>query len=79
VLRRGGAKANRLIILSIVTMNKALFVLGILLALTGGVLMWDGHILGERTTGVAAIIGVLGIGLIATSSGRKVRFLTLKQ
>ena len=41
--------------------------------------MWDGHILGERTTGVAAIIGVLGIGLIATSSGRKVRFLTLKQ
>jgi hypothetical protein len=60
-------------------MNKMLFVLGILLALAGGVLMWDGHIFGERTTGVAVIIGVLGVVLLATSSARRVRFLTLNQ
>lgn len=43
-------------------------VLGILLALTGGFLMWNGSILGERTTGVATIIGIVGLGLIATSN-----------
>ncbi len=50
-------------------MNKTLFVLGILLALTGAFLMWYGSILGENTTGIATIIGIVGIGLIA--KGRK--------
>ena len=41
--------------------------LGILLALLGASLMWNGSILGENTTGIATIIGIVGIGLIATS------------
>jgi len=41
--------------------------LGILLALIGAFLMWNGSILGENTTGIATIVGIVGIGLIATS------------
>jgi len=29
--------------------------------------MFEGNILGERTTGAAIVIGIVGIGLIATS------------
>ncbi|KPJ57361.1 hypothetical protein AMJ49_02090 [Parcubacteria bacterium DG_74_2] len=54
-----------------ITMNKTLFISGILLALTGAFLMWNGSILGERTTGIATIIGIVGIGLIATSRKSK--------
>ncbi len=50
-----------------ITINKPLFILGILLALTDAFLMWNGHILGENTTGIATVIGIVGIGLIATS------------
>ena len=32
--------------------------------------MWDGNILGERTTGIATIIGIIAISLIATSLKR---------
>jgi len=41
--------------------------LGILLALLGGFLMWNGSILGENTAGIATVIGIVGISLIATS------------
>ncbi|MCK4637171.1 MAG: hypothetical protein KAT49_04760 [Methanomicrobia archaeon] len=47
--------------------QKVLFVLGILLALTGAVLMIEGNTLGERTIPAAIIITILGIYLIATS------------
>lgn len=40
---------------------------GVLLALTAAFLMWDGGILGENTTGIAIVVGIVGIGLIATS------------
>ena len=50
-----------------ITVKKPLFILGILLALTGAFLMWNGSILGENTTGIATVIGIVGIGLIATS------------
>ena len=53
---------------------KVLFVLGIIVALTGAVIMFEGSIFGERTTGIAIVIGIIGIGLIATSS---IRFLKL--
>ncbi len=43
------------------------FIIGLLISLTGAFLMWDGHILGENTTGIATIIGIVGTGLIATS------------
>ena len=55
-----------------ITINKPLFLLGILIALTGAFLMWNGSILGENTTGIATVIGIVGIGLIATS-GRAIK------
>jgi hypothetical protein len=46
--------------------GRILFVLGILICLAGAGLMFDGAILGETTTNVATVIGIIGIGLIAT-------------
>jgi len=54
-------------------MKKVLFVLGIILALTGVVLMIEGSILGERTIPAAVMLVIVGICLIATSSSRKVK------
>jgi energy-converting hydrogenase Eha subunit H len=51
--------------------RKALFVLGILICLAGAGLMVDGAILGETTTNVATVLGITGIGLIATSTQRR--------
>ena len=51
-----------------VNVNKPLFISGLLLSLTGAFLMWNGSILGENTTGIATVIGIVGIGLISTSS-----------
>lgn len=42
-------------------------IIGILICLTGAFLMWNGSILGENTTGIATVIGIVGIGLTATS------------
>jgi hypothetical protein len=49
--------------------GRILFVLGIILALIAAFLMFEGSILGENTTGIAIVIGIVGIGLIATSPG----------
>ena len=53
-------------------MNKAKiqFILGIIVALIGAVIMFESSILGENTTNIAIVIGIIGIGLIATSSYR---------
>jgi len=51
-----------------------LFIIGLVLALTAAFVMFDGDILGENTTGIATVIGIVGIGLIATSN-----FTLLKQ
>jgi len=48
-------------------MKKVLFIIGIILALIGAVLMIEGSILGERTIPAAIMIGIVGICLIATS------------
>ena len=48
--------------------QNASFVLGILLCLLGAFLMFEGSILGENNTGWAIVIGIVGIGLIATST-----------
>ena len=45
-----------------------LFIIGLILALTAAFFMFDGDILGENTTGIATVIGIVGIGLIATSN-----------
>ena len=46
------------------------FVLGITLCLIGAILMAEGSILGENTSGWAIVVGIVGIGLIATSNVR---------
>ena len=50
--------------------QKLQFALGLLSALAGAFLMWDGSILGENTTGIALVAGIAGILLIATSGFR---------
>ncbi len=51
--------------------NHAILVLGIAVCLTGAALMAFGRgLLGENYTGIATVIGIVGIGLIATSSRR---------
>ena len=45
-----------------------LYIIGFVLALTVAFFMFDGDILGENTTGIATVIGIVGIGLIATSN-----------
>jgi len=47
-------------------LRRPLWVLGISLCLLGAFLMFTGGILGDRTTGIATVMGINGIGLIAT-------------
>jgi purine-cytosine permease-like protein len=44
------------------------WIIGIALALIAAIFMFDGDILGENTTGISTIIGIVGISLIATSN-----------
>ena len=46
----------------------SLFITGLVLALAGAFFMFNGDILGENTTGIATVIGIVGIGLIAISN-----------
>lgn len=46
--------------------------LGIIACLIGATLMLKGTVFGERTTEIATIVGIAGIGLISTSA-RKLR------
>jgi hypothetical protein len=46
--------------------RKILFILGFLICIAGAGLMFDGAILGETTTNAATVLGVTGMGLIAT-------------
>jgi Na+/proline symporter len=54
----------------------AQWIVGIVLALIAASFMFDGHILGENTTGISTVIGIVGISLIATSN---VHLLPLKR
>jgi drug/metabolite transporter (DMT)-like permease len=59
--------------------KKAFFtqwIIGIVLALVAAIFMFDGDILGENTTGISAVMGIVGICLIATSN---VNLLSLKR
>ena len=47
--------------------KSTLKILGVLVCLAGALLMWDGHLLGERTIGIATVVGITGIGIISTS------------
>ena len=53
--------------------NCAILVLGVAVCLTGAALMAFGNgLLGMNHTGIATVIGIIGIGLIASSSRRRV-------
>jgi Na+/H+ antiporter NhaD/arsenite permease-like protein len=55
----------------IIRNKKAFFIqliIGLILALIAAFFMFDGDILGENTTGIATVIGIVGIGLIASSN-----------
>jgi len=39
-------------------MKKVLFISGIVLALTSAVIMFKGSLFGERTTGIATVMGI---------------------
>jgi len=54
----------------------AQWIIGIVLALIAGIFMFDGDILGENTTGISTVIGIVGICLIATSN---INLLSLKR
>ena len=43
------------------------FVLGIIVALIGAFIMFEGSILGENNSGIAIVIGIIGIGIIGSS------------
>ena len=42
--------------------------IGVLVCLTGGFLMFNGSILGENTSGIATVLGIIGIGIITSSN-----------
>ncbi len=44
------------------------FVIGIAIALMAAIFMFDGDILGANTAGISTVLGIIGIGLIATSN-----------
>ena len=55
----------------IIRKKKAFFTLwvtGLILAFTAAFFMFDGDILGENTSGIATVVGIVGICLIATSN-----------
>jgi len=54
--------------------NMIQFISGICVSLIGAGIMFQGNIFGERNSGIATVIGIIGIGLIATSY----RFRSLK-
>ena len=54
----------------------AQWIIGLVIALTAAIFMFDGDILGENTTGISTVMGIVGICLIATSN---VNLLPLKR
>ena len=54
----------------------AQWIIGLVIAVTAAIFMFDGEILGENTTGISTVMGIVGIGLIATSN---VNLLPLKR
>ncbi len=48
-------------------LNLVQFIVGICISLIGAGIMFQGNLFGERNSGIATVIGIIGIGLIATS------------
>jgi len=45
----------------------AQWIIGLVIAVIAAIFMFDGDILGENTTGISTVMGIVGISLIATS------------
>ncbi len=43
------------------------FIVGVIVALIGAFIMFHGSIFGENNSGIATVIGIIGIGIIASS------------
>ena len=43
------------------------FTIGLACALIGAYVMFQGNIFGENNTGIAIVIGIIGIGIISSS------------
>jgi len=54
----------------------AQWIIGLVIAVIAAIFMFDGDILGENTTGISTVMGIVGICLIATSN---VNLLPLKR
>ena len=52
------------------TISLILFIAGICIALIGAGIMFHGNIFGENNSGIATVIGIIGIGVIAASNFR---------
>jgi len=55
----------------IIRNRKAFFaqwIVGLVVALLAALFMFDGDILGENTTGIATVVGIVGISLIGTAN-----------
>ena len=46
----------------------AQWITGVVIALIAAIFMFDGQILGENTTGISTVMGIVGICLISTSN-----------
>ena len=46
----------------------AQWIIGLVIAVIAAAFMFDGDILGENTTGISTVMGIVGICLIATSN-----------
>ena len=46
----------------------AQWIIGLVMAVIAAIFMFDGDILGENTSGIATVTGIVGISLIATSN-----------
>jgi uncharacterized membrane protein YtjA (UPF0391 family) len=54
----------------------AQWIIGLVIAVIAAIFMFDGDILGENTTGISTVMGIVGICLIATSN---INLLSLKR
>ena len=50
------------------TISIIIFISGLVVALIGAGIMFHGNVFAENNSGIATIMGIVGIGLIATSS-----------
>ena len=54
-------------------MVKILFIIGITLSLIGAAIMFEGNMFGDRTVGIATILGIVGICFIARHSNNNLK------